>query len=141
MGDVNPDAQAALEAILEASGVEPLDSFSISEISMDESFAPMMGLMSTEGITSGTACAPMMSAIAFSCMVATVEDESKIEAVVQDFAANVSWDRWVCVSASQALVATKDQMVLCLASNDQMYQQFADAIEGTGWTVVETLTK
>lgn len=141
MGEVNEDAQAALEAILDASGAEPLDMFSISDIPLDFSFPAMMGLTGMNGITAGTACAPMMSAIAFSCMVVNVEDESKIDAVAKDFAANVNWERWVCVSADEALVASKDQMVLCLAGTDALYQQFADAIESTGWTVIETLTK
>jgi hypothetical protein len=139
MGDVNPDAQTALEAILVEAGAEPLDSFAISEIMMDDSFEAMMGLSTSEGITSGTTCGPMMTSVAFSCMVVTVEDAGKMDAVVKDFAANVNWNRWVCVSATQALVATKDQMVLCLASNDDLYQQFAQAIENSGWTVEETL--
>jgi hypothetical protein len=140
MGDVNPDAQAALEAILIEAGVEPLDSFGISEIMMDDSFEAMMGLSTSEGITSGTTCGPMRSSIAFSCMLVTLEDAGKKDDVAKDFAANVNWDRWVCVSATQALVATKDQMVLCLATNDELYQQFAPAIENSGWTVEETLT-
>lgn len=140
MGEVNPDAQAALEAILIEAGVEPLDSFGISEIMMDDSFEAMMGLSTSEGITSGTTCGPMRSSIAFSCMLVTLEDAGKKDDVAKDFAANVNWDRWVCVSATQALVATKDQMVLCLATNDELYQQFAPAIENSGWTVEETLT-
>lgn len=139
MGEVNPEAQAALEELLVASGVEPLDSYAISEIMMDDSFTAMMGLSKDEGITSGTSCGPMMSAVAFSCMVATVEDESKIDAVARDFADNVNWDRWVCVTANQALVASKDQMVLCLTANDDLYRTFADAIAASGWTVLTVL--
>ncbi len=140
LGDVNPEAQAALEAILNASNAEPLDMFTISDVPVDDYFTSMMGLTKTDGIIAGTSCTPMMTAIAFSCMIATVEDESSIDAVAQDFAANVDWDRWVCVTASNALVASKDNMVLCLASSDDLYNQVSAGIEDTGWTVIESLT-
>ena len=46
---------------------------------------------------------------------------------------------WVCVMPSNALVAVKDNMVLCLVAADELYAMTASGIESTGWTVVETL--
>lgn len=141
MDGVNPEALAALEAILDASGMEPLDMFAISDVPKDDYFAATMGLSGAEGIACGTTCNPMMSATAFSLSVATVENEGKIGDVQKDFAANVDWYRWVCVSADAALIARKDNMVLCLAASGDMYEQTAAAIEATGWTVLETLER
>ena len=40
---------------------------------------------------------------------------------------------------TNALVAVKDNMVLCLVAADELYAMTASGIESTGWTVVETL--
>ena len=72
-------------------------------------------------------------------MIATVEDETHIESVCDDFAADVEWARWVCISATNALIARKGNMVLCLASSDALYAKTAAAIRSTGWTVVQEL--
>lgn len=139
MGEVNAQALAALEAILDDSGMEPLDMFTISDVPKDEYFGMSMGLSGDAGIACGTTCGPMMSATAFSIAVATVEDGVQISDIQKDFAANIDWRRWVCVTADAAMIATKDNMVLCLVAAGDMYQQTAAAIEATGWTVLETL--
>ena len=138
-GDVNSDILDAMNTLLNESGAEPLDAFGITDVPMDEYFASAMGLSKADGITSGATCAPLMTSVAFSCNVVMVEDESNVASVVSDFAANVDWNRWICVTATNAVVATKGNMVLCLVGSDELYQQFATAVEGTGWTVVETL--
>lgn len=140
MGEVNADALKEIEAILDASGMEPLDMFTISDVAMDEFFGATMGLSSAEGIASGTSCGPMMSTTAYSCVIAELTDESKAADVQKDFAANVDWNRWVCVSANAALIAQKGNMVLCLVSSGELYGKTASAIEANGWTVLETLT-
>lgn len=139
-GNVNEEAKGALTAILTASNSGPLDMYCISEVPLDEYFNDSMGLSKSEGITAGTSCGPVMSATAFSCNIATVEDESDLTAVAEDFAANVQWNRWVCVSADRGLVAIKGNMVLCLAATEDLYQLFATAIEADDWTVVKNLT-
>lgn len=139
MGDVNSDILDALNGLLTESGAEPLDAFSITDVPVDGDFAAAMGLSKNDGIVSGAACGPMMTSVAFSCNVVLVENEGDVASVVADFAANVDWDRWICVSASDALVATKGNLVLCLAGAEDLYQMFAGAVETAGWTVVETL--
>lgn len=139
-GDPDPDALAEMEAILDASGAEPLDMFVISDVPMDDSFTAMMGLSKTDGIVSGLSCDPMMSAMAFSCMIAKVETEAGVDAIAKDFADNIQWNRWICVSATDATIATKGNLVLCLATTGDLYAQITDAAVGTGWTVVKTLT-
>lgn len=139
-GEPNLEALAEMEAILKASGAEPLDMFVIADIPMDDSFTAMMGLSKTDGITAGLSCAPMMSTLAFSCMIATVDSEDSVADVAADFEANIQWDRWICVSATDAMVATKGNQVLCLVTTGDLYTQISTAAANSGWTVVNTLT-
>lgn len=141
VGDVNAQVLAELEAILDASGMEPLDMFSISDVPRDEYFGFTMGLSDDTGILSGTACDPMMSTTPYSCVIAVLEDESYAEAVRKDFASNINWNRWVCVSADSALIAQKGNMVVCLVGSSELYGMTAAAITANGWTVLEELTR
>lgn len=138
-GEVDQAALSEMEAILDASGAEPLDMFIISQVAMDDSFTAVMGLSKTDGIVSGLSCSPMMSAVAFSCMIATAESEDAVSAIADDFAANVQWNRWICVSATDAMIATKGTQVICLVTTGDLYTQLSTAIQSTGWTVVQTL--
>lgn len=139
-GEPNAEALQEMEAILDASGAEPLDMFMLSDIPMDDSFTAMMGLSKTDGITAGLSCAHMMSAVAFSCSIATADSEASVKAIADDFAANIQWDRWICVSATDAMIATKGTQVLCLVTTGDLYTQISTAATASGWTVVETLT-
>lgn len=138
-GDVDPDSLKEMEDILMISGAEPLDMFVISQVPMDDSFTAMMGLSKTDHIVSGTSCSPMMTSVAFSCMIAKVDDGENVAAVAEDFAANIQWNRWVCVSATDALIAAKDNQVVCLVTSGDLYTQLSDAIAKNGWTTVTTL--
>ena len=137
MGEMDPDEQAALLEILNNSGMEGLDMLTISDIPMDEYFPMMAGLSSTDGILSGSTCAPMMMTTAFALTGVTVDGSS--EAVCEDFKTTMDWRKWVCVAPSNALIATKDDMVLCLMGSDQMYELTAASVEAAGWTVYEAL--
>ena len=139
MGQVNPDALAAMQEILNTSGMENLDSFVISDIPMDAFFTPTMGLSSSEGITSGTSCGPMMMTTPYGLVIVTLEDPATAQDVCDDFEANVNWNEWVCVSADSALIACKDNMVLCLRGSGSMFQLTADAVENAGWSYLLTL--
>lgn len=137
MGEVNADALAAVMEVLENSGMEPLDMFVISDVPTTDVYTA--GLTDAAGITNITSCGPMMMATAYSFVIATVEEESAIDAVRQDFADNLDWNRWVCVSAETALIAQKDNMVVCVMASGDLYQKTADAIVNAGWTQVETV--
>lgn len=139
-GEPNKEALMEMETILATSGANPLDMFLIADVPMDDSFTAMMGLSKTDGITAGLSCSPMMTSVAFSCMIATADSESSVDAIAADFEANIQWDRWICVSATDALIATKDNQVLCLVTTGDLYTQISTAAANTGWTVVETLT-
>lgn len=60
MGEVDPDVLAAMQEILNTSGMDGLDMLAISDIAMDEYFAYTAGLSSSEGIANGTSCSAMM---------------------------------------------------------------------------------
>ncbi len=140
MGEVDEDALAAITAVLEASGIENVDSLAISDVPIDDNFGITMGLSKTDGIVSGTSCSTMMMAQAYSFVIATVEDEKDIAAVRKDFEKNLdeNWNKWVCVSASDAMIAQQDNMVLCLMGFEDMFDMTAEGIEESGWTEIET---
>lgn len=139
-GEPNADALKVMEDLLVASGADPLDMFVIADVPMDEGFTAMMGLSKTDGIVNGLSCSPMMSAVAFSCMIATAENEAAVGAIAEDFAANIQWNRWVCVSATNAIVATKDNQVLCLVATGDLFTKLANTALATDWNVVKSLT-
>lgn len=139
LGEVNADVLAEMMEILNRSGMEPLDMFCISDIPLGDSYSA--GLSDSDGITNLTSCGPAMMATAYSFVIAAVEDESAIDAVRQDFAAHLDWNRWVCVSANSALIAQKDNLVVCVMGAGELYADTAWAIEAAGWTEIETFKK
>ena len=116
-----------------------LDAFYISDVEKDEYFGTMVGLSGYEGIVDATYCGPMMSSSAYSIVIVTLEDESKADEVHRDFAANLQWNRWVCVSADAAVIAQRGNMVLCLMTGAETYRDSYNAIRFCGWTILEEI--
>ena len=139
MGEVDADLLAELNGIIMGSGVKNADSFTISPVEKDEYFAYTLGLTSEAGIAVAAQGAPMMMTSAYSLSVVKLEEGADQNAVAADFAANVNWQKWVCVMPSDAMVAVKDNMVLCLIAEGETYAATASSVEAAGWTVVETL--
>ena len=138
-GEVNEQTLSELMNIMENTGMEYLDGFSIYEVPVDDAFDMEMGLSHHQSIKSGTMCGPVMSGSAFSLAIAVLEKDADITSAANNFATNIRWNRWVCVSASDALIARKDDMVLCLVSYGEMYEKTSAAIRACGWTEVKTL--
>ncbi len=138
-GDVDEETLAEIKQLVEAAKIENADAYIISDVPMDEYFADAMGLEKTDGILSGTLFSAMMMTDPFSMAIAKLDSSADTDAVAKDFLKNVDFFRWVCVIADDALVASKGDMVLCLVGPAQLYKQFADAINQSGWTVVDTL--
>ena len=132
MGEVDDDILAEIMTVLAASGMEPLDMFSISA----DVYSPAVA--DAEGIVAMADCGPMMSTTPYSFTVVELEDEGMIEEIRQRFADNLDWNRWVCVSATNALIAQKGNLVVCVMASDLLYTQTAKAIEDNGWTAIET---
>ena len=139
LGEVEQTLLSELMGIISGSGMENPDAFTISSVAKDEYFAYTLGLSADTGIADAAQCAPMMMTTAYSLSVVKLEEGADAEAVCADFAANVDWQKWVCVMPTNALVATKDNMVLCLVADGDLYTMTAAGIESAGWTVVETL--
>lgn len=137
-GEVNGDALAAVQEILNTSGMEGQDGLTISDIMMDEYFAFTAGLSTDDGIDSGTICTPMMNVTPYSLVIVTLESEGDAKTVRDDFEASLDWGKWVCVNPTNALIAQKGNMVLCLMGADTMYTQTAAAINSCGWENVVT---
>ncbi len=130
---------AVLTVILEDSGIEALDSLSITKVEEGESFNYSAGLSGSEGIESCTSCSALMMTVPYSLVVVTVAEDTDPNAVADDFAKSIDWGKWVCVQPNSATIAMKDNMVLCLLGQDEMYTGTAAAIENAGWTVAKTL--
>lgn len=139
LGEVEEGLLAELTAIISGSGIQNPDAFSISPVVKDEFFAFNLGLSSEEYIASATLCQGMMMTTAYSLAVVRLEEGADLDAVCADFAANVDWMKWVCVMPNNAMVAVKDDMVLCLVAEGQLYSLTAIGIEEAGWSVVETM--
>ena len=147
MGDVDADVLAQIESIVNSADFAAPDGFYISDIPLDDYFAMTAGLSSKDGIVNGTALSPMMMPTPYSLVIVTVEDEASMNEVCADFEKNVKWNKWVCVSASDALIATKENMVLFLMGDTVMYNTTSlyrstkTAITAEGWTIVKTLER
>lgn len=138
MGQVDAQALEAVQGILNGSGMEGLDGLTISGIPMDEYFAFTAGLSTSAGITNGTICTPMMNVTPYSLVIVTLENEADVKTVRADFEASLDWGKWVCVNPTNALIAQKGNMVLCLVGADTMYTQTAAAVNSCGWENVVT---
>jgi len=139
MGEVDAELLDEMKQILNGSGMDALDSFTISQIALDESFAFVAGLSSADGIATAVSCAPMMMTTAYSLVIVTLEDSAQAEAVCSDFENNLDWLKWVCVAPSDAMIAQKDNSILCLMAHENLYVQTVAGIENAGWTTVNTL--
>jgi len=138
LNEVNADVLAEIQTILSGSGIPNLDTFGISDVPNDDAFGFTMGLSSAEGIANGTSCSGMMMTTAYSLAVVTLEDAANIEKVREDFKNNVDWGKWVCVRPTDALIAQKGNMVLCLIAADQLFTGTQAGIEAAGWENIDT---
>lgn len=137
VGDgVDEAALVAMKEILNNAGLPNLDGLAISDV-LPEEFAFSLGLSSSEGITNGTSCTAMMMTTAYSIALVTVEDTANIAAVRADFESNIDWQKWVCVIPSDALIAQKDDMVICVIGDGEMFDMTAASVEAAGWTEVQ----
>lgn len=140
MGEgLNETHSAEMLELLNNSGITALDSLGIMELAKDEYFAQNAGLSSADGIASGTSCTALMMTVPYSLVIVSVEEGADPRAVAADCAKNVDWLKWVCVQPSNGVVAVKDNMVLCLLGQDEMFFGTANALEEAGWTVTEDL--
>lgn len=140
MGEVDAQLLAEMKNILEGSQMGNLDGFIISQVNLDDEFFDYtMSLSSSEGIASAANCSPLMMTTAYSMVIVTLEDKGNAQAVCDDFEKNLDWFKWVCVAPSEAMIATKDNMVLCVMGYEALYTQTAVGIQEAGWTVVKTV--
>ena len=137
-GEVEPEMFKATMEILNGSGIEALDSFTISLIEKDEYFAFTAGLTSAEGVVDAVSVAPMMMTTAYSLVIVRLEDASKAEAICKDFEENLDWTKWVCVAPSSAVIAQKGDMVLCLMTFEGLEEGTPAGIRDAGWTEIAT---
>ena len=110
-----------------------------AEYMPEEFFGMTMGLSSDAGVAVGTSCTAMMMTTPYGIYMVTLEDGADAQAIAADFEANLNWQKFVCVTPTNAVIAQKDNMVLCFMGSDELYTQTAAAIEAAGWKVVKEL--
>lgn len=138
-GEVDETLLSEMNTILNGAAIPNADGYVISHVEKDEYFAFTLGLSSDEGVEAAANCAPMMMTTAYSLSLVKLAEGADAEAVCADFAANVDWMKWVCVAPTDAIVAVKDNMVLCLIAADELFEMTSAGVEAAGWTVVESL--
>lgn len=136
---VNEEHLAQINEIMNNSGYEALDSITVTNVPEGENFSYMAGLSGSDGIEACTSVTHMMMTTPYSLVVVTLSDGTDAQTVIDDFKKSIDWGKWVCVNPSSAIIATKDNMVLCLIGLDELYTGTASAVETTGWTVEQTL--
>ncbi len=131
---------SAFRDILIGCGMPNVDTLVIMPIANDEFFADAAGLASADGVKSAASCAPMMMATAYSFVIVDTEEGADIAAIRDGFKNGISWNKWVCATASHAVIAQKGSLVLCMYAEGDMYTLTAAAIEKAGWESIETIT-
>ena len=139
-GIIADSDRAALNDILAGMTLEAPDAFVISNIALDdEAFEYCTGLSSTEGIASALTFAPQVNVHAYSLTIVTLTEGTDANAVATDFENNIDWNKLGCVPYKQASIAVKDNQVLCLLGEQEMFAQSVNAIDAAGWIPVANL--
>ena len=141
LGEVEEALLNPVLEIMNNSDIEQLDAYTVSQIAKDDNFAYAAGLSTAEGIAGAVSCAPMMMTSAYSLVIVKLEDTAMAESVCGDFENNLDWLKWVCVAPDQAMIAVKDDMVLCLMATEQVFGDTVTGIVAAGWTAVKTLER
>lgn len=132
LDDVDERYLNELIAIFSAGGITEQDAFTV-----DSSLGTR--LADRTPIASSAHCGPLMMTTPYSLTIVTLRAGADVDDVCRDFAENLDWNRLVCVQFDKALIAVKDDMVLCLMAAGSLYTQTAQGIESTGWRTVRTL--
>lgn len=138
-GELAESDKAALDAILAEMKLEYIDSYAITGLVKDDTFSVMAGLTSYEGIASGLTFSPMMITTPYSMVMVTLEEGTDANAIVADFEKNLDFNKWVCVIASDALIATKDNQIVCVMGSDQLFTLTSDSLTAAGWNIVKNI--
>ena len=121
-----------LSAILSSGGIVDQDAFTVtSGLSARE-----LGLSDSSKIASSIYCAPLMMTTPYALSIVTLRDGADADDVCRDFEENLNWGKLVCVQFDKAMIAVKDDMVLCLMAAGRLYTQTAAGIEAAGWKVI-----
>ena len=81
----------------------------------------------------------MMMTTPYSMVIATLDDGMDVQTVRDDFLNNLDWQKWVCVMPTGALIAQKENMVLCLMGADSLFTQTVQAVTDCGWENLESV--
>lgn len=139
-GNIHEDDLTLINAILDYADYEYIDSYVISEVQNDEFFAFKLGLSDKGGILRGVTFAPMMITDAYSLSMVVLDGSRSVDDVCKDFENNIDWRKWVCVAPSDAMIAVKDNVVICLLGSNPVFTRTVNAIKASGFEVVKNMT-
>jgi uncharacterized lipoprotein YehR (DUF1307 family) len=123
--------------VFNSSGMSDLDSFVINDLGLDdEGFVSTSGLTSANGAVNAVCATPRLTSDPYSMAVVEFEGAVNAETIGADFEKNIDWKKWDGAEPTDALIATKDNMVLCLQAAGDMYSMTVNGLNAEGWTVV-----
>ena len=134
LSEVEEKYMQALSDIFAGGGITDQDAFTVdSSLSARE-----IGLSDKSKIVSSVYCTPLMMTTPYCLTIVTLKDGVDADDVCRDFKENLNWGKLVCVQFDKALIAVKDDMVLCLMAAGSLYTKTAAGIEASGWDIVST---
>lgn len=136
-GDVDEAQKQEILTVLNGSGIDALDGFVLSAVAKDAFMGHTLGMRDTTHVVSATNCSHMIQPYAYSLVIVQVDDSANIDAVRKDLAENLNWAKWVCVTASDAVIAQKGDLVLCLMGGGDAFEGTKQSIENAGWEAIQ----
>ena len=127
--------------ILTKATLENLDKYKIYTAAKDDTTPDTLGLDSNEFMVSASVCESKMFDTPYNLVVIKVSGEENIAAVRADLADGLRWNKFIHVPVSNALIAQKGDLVLCLMAADNNYKNSAKAIADCGWQSITEYKK
>ncbi|MBE6928174.1 MAG: hypothetical protein E7467_06800 [Ruminococcaceae bacterium] len=140
MGEVDPALLDEIKLVMEGSGVDPLDAYAVAPCEKGEFFADEIGMISDAGVAVAACCRAQNMSTAYSFSIVKLDGSQLVENVCDSFVQGMNWDKWVCVRASDAVIATKGDMVLCIMADGDVFQMMLTGLEAGGWDVWQSYT-
>ena len=139
IGEVDAAILSEMKEIVNNAQIVNLDMMAIMPMDLTdaESFAWSAGLSSAEGISAAAICQNMM--MGGGVYTVTMVKAADPAAVAADFEASMDWLKNVCVQASNAVIATKGELVVCVMASDEQYTNTLAAMQNAGWTTVKEM--
>ncbi len=92
----------------------------------------------TEGVAATATCSVSDENPVF-CSFARAEDPARLPAVCEDYKNHIAWDFSDKGTATDAVIATKGDLVICVVSKGEIFTAFRDILKEAGWREAEVI--